>query len=170
MVLVLDNYDSFTYNLVQYIGQLTPDVQVVRNDALSIEEIRQLAPSHIVISPGPGRPEDAGLSIAVVQALGRDTPVLGICLGHQAIAAAYGGEIVRASEIIHGKTSWITHTGTPLFADIESPFRATRYHSLVVREEDLPADLEITARSENDMIMGIRHKQHPVAGVQFRPE
>jgi len=170
VVIVLDNYDSFTYNLVQYIGHLTPDVKVYRNDALSIEEIRQLAPSHIVISPGPGRPEDAGLSIALVQALGRDTPILGICLGHQAIAAAYGGEVERASEIIHGKTSWITHTGTPLFAGIESPFRATRYHSLIVREEGLPADLEITARSENDLIMGIRHKQHPVAGVQFHPE
>ena len=170
MILVLDNYDSFTYNLVQYIGEFTPDVEVYRNDALTVEELRRRSPAKIVISPGPGRPEDAGLSVALVQALGPTIPILGICLGHQAIGAAYGGRVERAPEIVHGKTSAIQHNDGALFQGIPSPFRATRYHSLVVVEAGLPPELEVTARNDSGLIMGLRHRTHPVLGVQFHPE
>ena len=170
MILVLDNYDSFTYNLVQYIGEFTEDVEVVRNDALSLEELRRKSPEKVVISPGPGRPENAGLSIAVVRELGPTVPILGVCLGHQAVAAAYGGKVIQAPEILHGKISAIKHNGGRLFNGIPSPLSATRYHSLVVEETSLPPELVITARSDSGLVMGIEHRSHPVLGVQFHPE
>ena len=170
MIFVLDNYDSFTYNLVQYIGQFAPDVEVYRNDVLSVEDIRQKSPAGIVISPGPGRPEDAGLSVEIIRELGTDIPILGICLGHQAIATAYGGKVDRAPEVVHGKTSEIQHDGDPLFKGLPSPFRATRYHSLLVDEASLPTELVITARTASGLIMGLRHRKFPVVGMQFHPE
>ncbi len=170
MILVLDNYDSFTYNLVQFIGEFTADVEVVRNDALSLEELRAKSPEKIVISPGPGRPENAGLSIAIVRELGPAVPILGVCLGHQAVAAAYGGSVVQAPEILHGKVSVIEHNGERLFNGIPSPLSATRYHSLVVEEDSLPPELVVTARNETGLVMAIEHQSHPVLGVQFHPE
>jgi len=170
MILVLDNYDSFTYNLVQYIGEFTEDVEVVRNDALSLEELRRKSPEKVVISPGPGRPENAGLSIAVVRELGPTIPILGVCLGHQAVAAAYGGKVIQAPEILHGKVSAIKHNGGRLFNGIPSPLSATRYHSLVVEEASLPPELTVTARSETGLVMAIEHRSYPVLGVQFHPE
>jgi len=170
MILVLDNYDSFTYNLVQYIGEFTEDVEVVRNDALSLEELRRKSPEKVVISPGPGRPENAGLSIAVVRELGPTIPILGVCLGHQAVAAAYGGKVIQAPEILHGKISAIKHNGGRLFNGIPSPLSATRYHSLVVEEASLPPELVVTAWSDTGLVMGIEHRSHPVLGVQFHPE
>jgi anthranilate synthase component II len=171
MVLVIDNYDSFTYNLVQYLGELGADVQVVRNDVVSLEEVANAAPDHIVISPGPGRPEQAGVTMAVIRRLGPSTPILGVCLGHQAIGAVFGGDVVRAGVPMHGKTSTIEHDGAGVFIGINGPFEASRYHSLVVAERGLPADLEVTARTREDgHIMGLRHKTWPVHGVQFHPE
>ena len=171
MVLVVDNYDSFTYNLVQYLGELGADVTVVRNDAATIEEIARMGPTRIVISPGPGRPEDAGITMPIIRALGERVPIFGVCLGHQAIGAVFGGSVVRASRPMHGKTSTIEHGGRSVFHGIAGPFQASRYHSLVVREDDLPAELEITARTKEDgTIMGLRHKRWPVHGVQFHPE
>ncbi|MFB0515318.1 MAG: aminodeoxychorismate/anthranilate synthase component II [Candidatus Neomarinimicrobiota bacterium] len=170
MILVLDNYDSFTYNLVQYIGHFTEEVEVIRNDALPLEELRRKSPEKIIISPGPGRPENAGLSVAVVQELGPTIPILGVCLGHQAVAAAYGGKVVQAPEIRHGKLSTIKHNGRSLFSGIPSPLQATRYHSLIVEEASLPAELLVTARSDSGLVMGIAHQSHPVLGVQFHPE
>lgn len=171
MVLVLDNYDSFTYNLVQYLGELGAKVEVVRNDATTIDAIRASRPERIVISPGPGRPEDAGLTMAVIRELGGQTPILGVCLGHQAIGAVYGGSVVRAPVPMHGKTSTIEHDGRGVFSGLPVPFVASRYHSLVVAEEGLPASLEITARTKEDgIIMGLRHRELPVHGVQFHPE
>jgi anthranilate synthase component 2 len=171
MVLVLDNYDSFTYNLVQYLGELGAAVTVIRNDAASVDQIAATAPDRIVISPGPGRPEDAGVTMETIRLLGERTPILGVCLGHQAIGAVFGGTVVRASEPMHGKTSTIEHNGRGLFTGITGPFLASRYHSLVVRESDLPADLEVTARTREDAtIMGLRHRRWPVHGVQFHPE
>jgi anthranilate synthase component 2 len=171
MVLVLDNYDSFTYNLVQYLGELGAAVTVIRNDAASVDQIAARAPDRIVISPGPGRPEDAGVTMETIRLLGERTPILGVCLGHQAIGAVFGGTVVRASEPMHGKTSTIEHNGRGLFTGITGPFLASRYHSLVVRESDLPADLEVTARTREDgTIMGLRHRRWPVHGVQFHPE
>jgi anthranilate synthase component 2 len=171
MVLVLDNYDSFTYNLVQYLGELGAAVTVIRNDAASVDQIAARAPDRIVISPGPGRPEDAGVTMETIRLLGERTPILGVCLGHQAIGAVFGGTVVRASEPMHGKTSTIEHNGRGLFTGITGPFLASRYHSLVVRESDLPADLEVTARTREDAtIMGLRHRRWPVHGVQFHPE
>ncbi|MEE9284494.1 MAG: aminodeoxychorismate/anthranilate synthase component II [Dehalococcoidia bacterium] len=170
MILVLDNYDSFTYNLVQYIGEFTSEITVVRNDQLTLDEIRLLAPEKIVLSPGPGRPEEAGLSVDLVRALGPTHPILGVCLGHQAVAVAYGGSVVRAPEIRHGKLSAIEHNGGVIFAGIPSPVQATRYHSLVVDEASLPPSLRVNARSESGLIMGLEHETHPVIGVQFHPE
>ena len=170
MILVLDNYDSFTYNLVQYIGEFTPDIKVARNDQITLAEIRELAPEKIVISPGPGRPENAGLSVELVRTLGAETAILGVCLGHQAVAVAYHGAVVQAPEIRHGKLSSISHGGGRLFGDIPTPLQATRYHSLVVDEASLPPELVVTARSESGLVMGLEHRSHPVVGVQFHPE
>ena len=171
MVLVIDNYDSFTYNLVQYLGELGAEVSVVRNDAASLEEVVAAGPSRIVISPGPGRPEAAGVTMAVIRHLGETTPILGVCLGHQAIGAVFGGDVVRAGVPMHGKTSTIEHDGRGVFAGIAAPFLASRYHSLVVSESGLPAALEISARTREDgIVMGLRHRQWPLHGVQFHPE
>lgn len=171
MVFVLDNYDSFTYNLVQYLGELGAAVTVVRNDATTVEEIAATKAEHIVLSPGPGRPEDAGVMMDVIRQLGSTTPILGVCLGHQALGAVYGGTVVRASTPMHGKTSTIEHNGRGLFSGLTNPFQASRYHSLVVAEETLPAELEVTARTQDDrIIMGLRHRTLPVHGVQFHPE
>jgi anthranilate synthase/aminodeoxychorismate synthase-like glutamine amidotransferase len=171
MILVIDNYDSFTYNLVQYLGELGASVQVVRNDRASIESIESLRPERIVISPGPGRPEHAGITMAVIRHFGSTVPILGVCLGHQAIGAVFGGSVVRATVPMHGKTSTIDHDGRGLFAGIDGPFTASRYHSLVVADEGLPAELEVTARTREDStIMGLRHRRWPIHGVQFHPE
>ncbi|MEQ1871379.1 MAG: aminodeoxychorismate/anthranilate synthase component II [Vicinamibacterales bacterium] len=171
MVFVLDNYDSFTYNLVQYLGELGAAVRVVRNDATTVGEIAALGPERIVLSPGPGRPEDAGVMMEVIRQLGGQTPILGVCLGHQAIGAVYGGTVVRAAAPMHGKTSMIEHNGRGLFTGIVGPFEASRYHSLVVAQDTLPGVLEVTARTQGDgIIMGLRHRTLPVHGVQFHPE
>jgi anthranilate synthase/aminodeoxychorismate synthase-like glutamine amidotransferase len=171
MVLVIDNYDSFTYNLVQYLGELGADVRVMRNDVVSLDEVVNAKADRIVISPGPGRPEAAGVTMSVIRRLGETTPILGVCLGHQAIGAVFGGEVVRAGVPMHGKTSTIEHDGRGVFSGIAGPFVASRYHSLVVAEAGLPAELEITARTREDAhIMGLRHKTWPVHGVQFHPE
>jgi anthranilate synthase/aminodeoxychorismate synthase-like glutamine amidotransferase len=171
MILVLDNYDSFTYNLVQYLGELGASVDVRRNDEVTIEQIRQAHPERIVISPGPGRPEDAGVTMDVIKQLGETTPILGVCLGHQAIGAVFGGSVVRAGVPMHGKTSTIEHDGRGVFNGITEPFVASRYHSLVVAEQGLPSALEVSARTREDgTIMGLRHRSWPVHGVQFHPE
>jgi len=171
MLLMIDNYDSFTYNLVQYFGQLGQQVAVYRNDEITLDDIEVLAPSYIVISPGPCTPSEAGISLDLVREFGAAIPILGVCLGHQSIAQAYGGRIVRASKIMHGKTSMIAHHDEAIFLDIPNPFQATRYHSLVVEVASLPDCFQITAQAEDDLeIMAIRHKEHPVEGVQFHPE
>jgi anthranilate synthase component II len=171
MILVIDNYDSFTYNLVQYLGELGSEVRVVRNDAASIDSISALQPARIVISPGPGRPEHAGITMDVIRQLGSSIPILGVCLGHQAIGAVFGGAVVRASTPMHGKTSTIEHDGRGVFAGIDGPFVASRYHSLVVSDDGLPDVLEVTARTREDRtIMGLRHRERPIYGVQFHPE
>ena len=170
MLLLIDNYDSFTYNLVQYFGELGQLCTVVRNDAIAVEEIRDIAPSAIVISPGPCTPNEAGISVAAVEQYARDIPILGVCLGHQSICQAFGGKIVRASQVMHGKVSTIYHNSEHLFADIENPFSATRYHSLVADRSQIPESLEVSAWTEQGIIMGIKHKQFPVFGVQFHPE
>jgi anthranilate synthase/aminodeoxychorismate synthase-like glutamine amidotransferase len=171
MVLVIDNYDSFTYNLVQYLGELGADVRVVRNDAASVESIDASNPERIVISPGPGRPEDAGITMEVIRQLGSKLPILGVCLGHQAIGAVFGGSVVRATAPMHGKTSTIEHDGRGVFTGIGAPFTASRYHSLIVAEEGLPSEIEIAARTREDgAVMGIRHRRLPIHGVQFHPE
>ena len=170
MILVIDNYDSFTYNLVQYLGELGATLEVVRNDALDVDAIARMAPERIVISPGPGNPDQAGISLEVIRRLGPTTPTLGVCLGHQAIGQAFGGTVARARAQMHGKTSSIRHDGRGVFAGLSNPFVATRYHSLVVVADTVPADLEITARAEDGDIMGLRHRRHPIEGVQFHPE
>ena len=171
MILVIDNYDSFTYNLVQYLGELGADVRVMRNDTVTVDEVVGAQAERIVISPGPGRPEDAGVTMAVIRRLGESTPILGVCLGHQAIGAAFGGDVVRAGVPMHGKTSTIEHDGKGVFRGIAGPFVASRYHSLVVAENTLPADLEVTARTKEDAtVMGLRHRRRPIYGVQFHPE
>ena len=171
MVLVIDNYDSFTYNLVQYLGELGADVRVMRNDVVTLDDVVKARADRIVISPGPGRPEQAGVTMDVIRRLGSATPILGVCLGHQAIGAVFGGEVVRAGVPMHGKTSTIEHDGLGVFSGIPGPFVASRYHSLVVAESGLPAELEITARTLEDAnIMGLRHRTWPVHGVQFHPE
>ena len=171
IVCVIDNYDSFTYNLVQYLGELGAEVHVVRNDAATVDEVAAIKPERIVISPGPGRPEDAGITMNVIRRLGETTPVLGVCLGHQAIGAAFGGQVVRAGVPMHGKTSIIEHNGRGVFSGMSEQFEASRYHSLVVLEQGLPDALEITARTRDDrIVMGLRHRRWPVYGVQFHPE
>ena len=175
MLLMLDNYDSFTYNLVQYLQTLGADVKVVRNDALSVDEIAALAPERIVISPGPCTPNEAGVSLELIRLLGPTTPILGVCLGHQGIGQVYGGDVIRAGTIMHGKTSPIRHLGKGVFAGLPDRYQATRYHSLVVDKTTLPDCLEVTAWTENEdgtmeEIMGLRHREHPVEGVQFHPE
>jgi anthranilate synthase component II len=171
MIVVIDNYDSFTYNLVQYLGELGADVRVMRNDVVTLDDVRAARPDAIVISPGPGRPEDAGITMAAIEQLGETTPILGVCLGHQAIGAVFGGSVVRASMPMHGKVSTIEHDGRGVFAGIDGPFVASRYHSLVVADEGLPADLIVSARTREDRtIMGLRHRRWPIHGVQFHPE
>lgn len=170
MILVIDNYDSFTYNLVQYLGELGAELLIRRNDEIGIDEIRSLAPERILVSPGPCTPNEAGVSCDVIRVFGPTTPVLGVCLGHQSIGQVYGGEVVRADRLMHGKTSPILHTGENVFAGIPSPFEATRYHSLLVRRASLPDCLRITAETAEGEIMGLAHKVHPVFGVQFHPE
>lgn len=170
MILVIDNYDSFTYNLVQCLGEMGAEIAVFRNDQITPSAARELQPSSIVISPGPGRPEEAGASMSIIRELGPTTPVLGVCLGHQAIGAAFGGTVVRAPRVMHGKTSPVYHRGDGIFRGVPSPFEATRYHSLVVRREGLPRDLEITAETEDGTVMALRHREYPIYGVQFHPE
>jgi anthranilate synthase/aminodeoxychorismate synthase-like glutamine amidotransferase len=170
MILMIDNFDSFTYNLVQYLRQLGADVTVARNNALSLTEIEDMAPTAIVVSPGPGKPESAGISMDVIRRFSGRTPILGICLGHQAIAAAFGGGIGRAGQLMHGKTSMVTADGQGVFRGIKAPFQAMRYHSLAVMREGLPDCLYVTAESEDGEIMGIRHREHATEGLQFHPE
>ena len=175
MLLMIDNYDSFTYNLVQYLGELGQDVRVARNDELSIEQIRKLAPERIVISPGPGTPDQAGVTLEMISKLGGQIPIFGVCLGHQSIGQAFGGHVIRAQRIMHGKTSMIHHSGKGVFAALPNPFQATRYHSLVVEKSTLPQCLEVTAWTHNDdgsmdEIMGLRHRTLAIEGVQFHPE
>jgi anthranilate synthase component 2 len=175
MILMIDNYDSFTWNLVQYLGELGEDVRVIRNDEMTLDALRRLDPTAIVISPGPGTPNEAGLSLQIIEKLGGSVPILGVCLGHQSIGQAFGGKVVRAKEIMHGKTSMIHHDGKGVFRGVPNPFEATRYHSLVVEQSTLPADLEVSAwtlREDGsiDEIMGLRHRSLPIEGVQFHPE
>jgi anthranilate synthase component II len=169
MILVIDNYDSFTYNLVQVMGELGAELCVVRNDKITLDEIRGLRPSHIVISPGPGNPDDGGISLDVLSQLDADTPILGVCLGHQCIGQAYGGNVIRAPRLMHGKTSQIYHKGDLMFTGVPSPFEATRYHSLIV-EEPVPSSLTVTAFTDAGEVMGLRHRERPILGVQFHPE
>jgi anthranilate synthase component II len=168
-ILLLDNYDSFTYNLYQYLCQLGADVEVARNDEIGLDEIAELAPDGIVISPGPSRPENAGISLEVIRHFGASTPILGVCLGHQAIGLAYGGEVITV-EPVHGKRSAVDHRGVGCFAGLATPLEAGRYHSLAIARDSLPAVLEVTATSPDDLVMGVRHREHPVEGIQFHPE
>jgi anthranilate synthase/aminodeoxychorismate synthase-like glutamine amidotransferase len=170
MLLVIDNYDSFTYNLVQYFGELGAQLMVKRNDEITPEEIRALSPERIVISPGPCTPNEAGISCAVIRTFGETTPILGVCLGHQCMGQVFGGEVVRADRLMHGKTSPILHNGEGVFAGLPNPFEATRYHSLLVRRDTFPAALEITAETAEKEVMGLRHRELPLHGVQFHPE
>jgi len=174
MVFVLDNYDSFTYNLVQYMGELGAEMVIRRNDELTVEQVDSLGPERIVLSPGPCTPQEAGILIPLIHRMAGKVPILGVCLGHQAIGAAFGGAVIRAPELMHGKTSPVAHDGNGIFAGLESPVTCTRYHSLIVREEDLPAELEVTARTQGKdgkpIIMGLRHRTLKVEGVQFHPE
>jgi len=170
VILVIDNYDSFTYNLVQYLGELGAELEVYRNDKITIDSIKRMAPAKILISPGPGEPKDAGISEDVIRTFGSRTPILGVCLGHQAIGEVFGGRIVRARNLMHGKTSKIYHDGKGLFKGIKNPFDATRYHSLIVERESVPKVLQITARTKDEEIMGLVHREYPIYGVQFHPE
>jgi anthranilate synthase/aminodeoxychorismate synthase-like glutamine amidotransferase len=171
MLLVIDNYDSFTYNLVQYFGELGIEIRVRRNDQVTLDQIAEMQPSRIVISPGPGRPEDAGVTMETIRRFGPSIPTLGVCLGHQAIGMVYGGTVCRAPAPVHGKTSAVTHDGKGVFKGISDPFQAGRYHSLVISKSDVPVELEVVARTrEEGIIMGVRHRVHPVHGVQFHPE
>ena len=170
MILVIDNYDSFTYNLVQYLGELGCELQVRRNDAVTVAEVGEMSPDGIVISPGPGLPSDAGISIAVVREFAERFPILGVCLGHQAIGEAFGGTIIQAPQLMHGKTSSVYHEGDAVLSGLPNPFEATRYHSLVLRREDLPECLVVNAWTEDGVIMGVRHQDHDLFGVQFHPE
>ncbi|HEV2103123.1 MAG TPA: aminodeoxychorismate/anthranilate synthase component II [Candidatus Acidoferrum sp.] len=170
MILLLDNYDSFTYNLAQYLGELGCQVEVHRNDRISVEQIAQRKPERIVISPGPCTPQEAGICVELIQKLAGKIPILGVCLGHQAIGAAFGGKIIRAPKLFHGKTSQIRHDGSGVFQGLPNPFTATRYHSLIVERKSLPAELQVNAETDEDIIMGMQHRQYPLMGVQFHPE
>jgi len=170
MILMIDNYDSFTYNLVQYLGELGAEIRVERNDAITLEDVERLRPRAVVISPGPCTPNEAGISVPLLKRFAGRFPILGVCLGHQSIGAAFGGEIVRAGRIMHGKTSLIRHDGKTIFSGMSNPFEATRYHSLLVRRDTLPACLQISAWTDEGEIMGLRHRQHAIEGVQFHPE
>jgi anthranilate synthase component II len=170
MILVIDNYDSFTYNLVQLLGGIVPHVSVVRNDQIGLDQIREMKPKAVVISPGPGRPEHAGISIDVIRRLGPEIPVFGVCLGHQAIGLAFGGTVTYAPTLMHGRISPVRHVGKGTYHDVPQPFIATRYHSLVVDRSDLPADLEVTSWTDDGIVMGLRHRAFPIEGVQFHPE
>jgi len=170
VILLLDNYDSFTYNLAQYLGELGCQVEVHRNDRISVEQITQRKPERIVISPGPCTPQEAGICVELIQKLAGKIPILGVCLGHQAIGAAFGGKIIRAPKLFHGKTSQIRHDGSGVFRGLANPFTATRYHSLIVERKSLPAELQVTAETDDDIIMGLQHRQYPLMGVQFHPE
>jgi len=170
MILMIDNYDSFTYNLVQYLGEMGQQLRVYRNDKITIEEIEAMKPDKIVISPGPCTPTEAGISLEVIAHFAGKVPILGVCLGHQSIGQAFGGEVVRAGRLMHGKTSLIHHDGEGVFKDVPNPFEATRYHSLLVRRESIPSCLKITAETDEREIMGLRHREYPIEGVQFHPE
>ena len=170
MVFVLDNYDSFTYNLVQYMGEAGAQMVIRRNDELSVDEVEALAPERILLSPGPCTPQEAGISIGLIQRFAGRVPILVVCLGHQALGAAFGGRVVRAPQLMHGKTSAVEHDGKTIFSNIASPMTCTRYHSLIVADEGLPPELEVSARTADGIIMGLRHREHPVEGVQFHPE
>jgi len=170
VILLLDNYDSFTYNLAQYLGELGCQVEVHRNDRISVEQIAQRKPERIVISPGPCTPQEAGICVELIQKLTGKIPILGVCLGHQAIGAAFGGKIIRAPKLFHGKTSAIRHDGSGVFRGLPNPFTATRYHSLIVERKSLPAELQVTAETDDDIIMGMQHRHYPLMGVQFHPE
>jgi para-aminobenzoate synthetase component 2 len=170
MILVIDNYDSFTYNLVQYLGELGEEINVHRNDEIDLDGIAKLAPDHILISPGPCTPNEAGISLALLDRFKGEIPIFGVCLGHQAMGQAFGGDVIRADQLMHGKTSEITHDGRTIFEGLPSPFTATRYHSLIVKRETLPDCLEISAETDDGLIMGLRHKEYVVEGVQFHPE
>lgn len=170
MLLMIDNYDSFTYNLVQYFGELGEDIRVFRNDRISVKEIEKMDPERIVISPGPCTPNEAGISVETIKYFAGKVPILGVCLGHQSIGAAFGGEIIRAPRLMHGKTSVIHHDGRTIFEGLPNPFEATRYHSLIIKKETLPGCLEITAHTDADEIMGVRHREFVIEGVQFHPE
>ena len=170
MILVIDNYDSFTFNLVQYLGEITPDIEVHRNDKISVDEIEAKRPDYLVLSPGPCTPNEAGICLDVIKRLGGKIPLLGVCLGHQAIGQAFGGQVVRAPQIMHGKTSQIIHDDEGVFRGLDNPFEATRYHSLVIAPETVPDCLKVTARTPDRGIMGVRHKTYPIHGVQFHPE
>jgi len=170
MLIMIDNYDSFTYNLVQYLGELGQEVRVFRNDEITVEEVNALSPDYIVISPGPCTPNEAGISVEIIEKFSATLPILGVCLGHQGIGQAFGGNIIHAQKIMHGKTSQVYHTGAGVFSDIKSPFVATRYHSLVIEKSSLPACLEVTAWTDDDEIMAVKHKSLAVEGVQFHPE
>jgi anthranilate synthase component 2 len=169
MILLIDNYDSFTFNLAQYLGELGAPPTVRRNDEITVEDVEAMRPDRIVISPGPGRPEDAGISVGVIKRLGTRIPVLGVCLGHQGIGIAFGGQVVRAGQLMHGKTSTVHHDGAGVFKNVSQPFSAGRYHSLVIAQP-LPADLELAANTEDGVVMGVRHRSYPIHGVQFHPE
>ena len=170
MILLLDNYDSFTYNLAQYLGELGCQVEVHRNDRISVEQIAHRKPERIVISPGPCTPKEAGICVELIQKLAGKIPILGVCLGHQAIGAAFGGKIIRAPKLFHGKTSQIRHDGSGVFRGLPNPFTATRYHSLIVERKSLPRELQVNAETDDDIIMGMQHRQYPLMGVQFHPE
>ena len=170
MILMIDNYDSFTFNLVQYMGELGADLEIIRNDRLTVDDIRAMNPEKIIISPGPCTPDEAGISVEAIRTFSGTVPIFGVCLGHQSIGRAFGGDIIRAPEIVHGKTSPIHHDGKTVFSGLDNPFTATRYHSLVVDRETLPACLEVSAWTADGVIMGLRHREHPTEGVQFHPE
>ncbi len=170
MILIIDNYDSFTYNLVQYLGEMNVELNIVRNDKITLDEIRKLRPEAIVISPGPCKPKEAGVSVPLIKEFYKEIPILGVCLGHQSIGEAFGGDVVKAPSVVHGKTSEILHEGKGIFNSIPNRFLATRYHSLVIAPKTMPNELEVTAKTEDDVVMGVQHKRYPIFGVQFHPE